>query len=96
MDLKEAEAEAYPELAEQILGEPVAPVVLPNAPKTETKFRTVYGVEVVDLDALIKAVYEKTAPRMALMANEKYLGERARSDKEEFSIDGCKLTKRLA
>ena len=95
VSMKQAEAAANPELAEEILSIPVAPVVLPNLPKTETVFRTNWFVEVTDLNALVKAVAEGDAPLPAVMADEKYLGERARSDKEHFNIPGCRAFSRL-
>ena len=76
-------------------GEPIAPVVLPNLEKTDTVFRTIWSAEVVDFDELLKAVYEGTAPKSCIVPNDKYLGERARSDKGEFNIAGCRAYSRL-
>ena len=89
------EAEANPELAEEILSEPVAPVILPNEAKTETVFREIWSFEVVDFDLLIKAVAAGRISNLALLPNEKFLGGQARDFKTQFSIPGCRAFSRL-
>lgn len=56
-----------------------------------TKPRARYSAEVVDLDALIKAVYEERAPKAYVMANQETLDRTATALREEFKVDGCKL-----
>jgi hypothetical protein len=86
------EAEASPEMAAEIMAEPitVAPVVIPNEIKTNARFRTIWAAEVTDFDALIKAVYEGKVSNLALLPNEKFLNEQARSFKNLLNITGVR------
>jgi len=90
------EAEASPEMADEILSEPitVAPVVIPSKIKTVAKFRTIWAAEVFDFDALVKAVADGRAPSIALLPNEKFLNEQARSFKHLLNISGVRPFKR--
>lgn len=85
-------AEVAPEIAEDIMAEPmtVAPVIIPNAIKSDAKFRTIWDVEVVDFDALIQAVVDKKISNIALLPNEKFLREQARSFKQHLQIPGVR------
>lgn len=89
---RKAEAEASPEMAAEIMAEPitVAPVVIPNEIKTNAKFRTIWAAEVVDFDLLIKSVAEGKVPSLALLPNEKFLNEQARSFKHLLNINGVR------
>lgn len=92
------EAEANPKQADDILSEPVsvAPVVVPkDLPKGGPVLRTVWGFEVVDIDELIKAVYEGKIANIALLPNDKFLGEQARSFKEHLMIPGVRSFSRM-
>lgn len=67
--------------------------VVPNAKVAGVSTRHTYGVEVVDLMALVQAVAAGTAPIQALQADTKFLGTQAKAFKEAFNFPGCKLTK---
>ena len=54
---------------------------------------TRYGFEVLDLMDLAKAVVAGTVPLIAILPNEVWIGGRARNDKDEFNVPGCRLTK---
>lgn len=90
------EAEASPEMAAEIMSEPilVAPVVLPNEVKTEVRFRTIWDAEVTDLRALVKAVVEGGAPLACVTADEKYLRKRAGADRDQLQIPGVRVYSR--
>lgn len=96
-DQKLAEAEAFPENADAILEEPVtvAPVVVPNDLKSETRFRTIWNCEIVDLSLLVKSVADGTAPLEAVCANEKYLRDLASVQKEKMNIPGVRAFSKL-
>lgn len=96
-DQKLAEAEACPEHADSILEEPVmvAPPVVPNDLKSETRFRTIWNCEVTDLMTLVKAVADGSAPIDAVCANEKYLRDLAGVQKEKMNIPGVRAYSKL-
>lgn len=81
--------------AEELLAAPVVPVpvVVPvEKPKAEgIGFRENYSVRVDDVRTLVKEVYEGRQPLVALLPNEKYLNEQARSLKKEYNIPGTTL-----
>ena len=58
-----------------------------------TSVVTRYGYELLDMMELAKAVVAGTLPLAAILPNETWLGNRARSDKDEFNVPGCRLTK---
>ena len=94
----ELEAAGELQQAEAILDEPVyvPPVIIQSvtAPKVQGKVaKTTYKARVTDLKALIKAVADGKAPIGALVANESFINNRARDDKENFSIPGCELVR---
>lgn len=88
---KAQEALENPEEAEQILAEEVivAPVIVPkDIPAGGPVVREYWDAEVVDFDALIKAVAEKRVSELALEPNAKFLRQQAQSFKSKLSIDG--------
>jgi len=91
------EAEQNPEIADQILSEPVsvAPVVLPkDLPAGGPVFRTIWDFEIFDIDLLIEAVARKQVASLALVPNEKFLRQQATSFKEHFNIPGVRAYSR--
>jgi hypothetical protein len=80
-----------------VLAAPVeAPhVPLPEVPKLSggVSERWEYKADLVDLMTLFRAVMAGTVPLAAVEASTKYLNARARSDKENFAIPGCRLLK---
>lgn len=54
---------------------------------------TRYGYEIIDLMELAKAVVAGTVPLAAFLPNDRWLGNRARNDKDEFKVPGCRLVK---
>lgn len=94
---KKQEAEANPELAEEILAEPiiVAPVIIPkDIPSGGPVLRRVWGAEVTDFAALVKAVAEGKVSDLALEPNMKFLNAQAKSFKEKLQIAGVRAYSR--
>ena len=90
---KRLEAEANPEIAEEILAEPVhtPPVVIPKEISSGGPvIREYWDAEVVDFPALIKAVAEGRVSDLALEPSASFLRKQAQSFKERLSIDGVK------
>ena len=56
--------------------------------------RTVYGCEVFDVKLLVADIVAGKAPYNLVEPNETALRQRAQSEKEEFKLGGCRLTKR--
>ena len=56
--------------------------------------RTVYGCEVFDIKLLVADIVAGRAPYNLIEPNETALRQRAQSEKEEFKLGGCRLTKR--
>lgn len=85
------------EAAEAVLEEPIiaAPVVIPaSAPKpVGSVARLNYRAEVTDLMKLVKAVAAGTVPLMAIVANEQFLNNQARTFKEGLSYPGVEVKK---
>jgi hypothetical protein len=54
-----------------------------------------WRAQVIDLEALVKAVAAKKIPAIAILPNEKFLNEQARSLKEQFNFPGCKSVREL-
>lgn len=70
----------------------VAPVVQIEQPKVAgISDRKVWKAECTDLKALVKAIAEGRAPLSYVMANDKVLGQQARSLKSEFVCDGVRV-----
>ena len=82
--------------AEAILDEEIilAPVVAPPAVQKQTgiSVRENWGFEVFDLKALVAAVVAGGVPASAIEANEKFLGQQARSLKAELRYPGVRVT----
>ncbi len=77
-------------LEEEVIAAPV--VIQAAAPKpTGSVARKNYQIEVTDLKALVTAVVAGQVPLMAVVANESFLGQMAKSMKESFSYPGVKL-----
>ena len=83
------------EAAEAVLEETIiaAPVVIPaSAPKpTGSVSRESYKAEVTNLMELVKAVAAGTVPLMAVVANESFINNQARTFKEALSYPGVKV-----
>lgn len=80
--------------AEAILDKPmnVAPVVLPQAPRPGgISMRDEWKFEVNNLMELAKAVVAGKIPITAIQANEKFLGQQARSLKGEMKYPGVRV-----
>ena len=56
--------------------------------------RTIYGCEVFDIKLLVADIVAGQAPYNLIEPNETALRQRAQSEKEEFKLGGCRLTKR--
>ena len=56
--------------------------------------RTIYGCEVFDIKPLVADIVAGRAPYNLIEPNETALRQRAQSEKEEFKLGGCRLTKR--
>jgi hypothetical protein len=84
------------EAAQQLLEEPIIapPVVLlspaPSKP-TGSVTRTIYSAEVTNFKELVEAVASGKVPLMALLPNDQFLNQQAKSFKEGFSMPGVKL-----
>lgn len=93
----ELEASGDAEQAAAVLEEPVmAPVVIQAvaAPRVAGQVsKATYKMRVVDMKKLLRAVLDGVIPIHAVTANESYLNNRARDDKEAFDIPGCELVK---
>ena len=80
-----------------VLEAPIVPQYVP--PPEPTKIgggvteRWEYAAEVIDLLVLLRAVVAGRVPLSAVEPSTKYLNSRARSDKENFDIPGCRLLK---
>lgn len=73
--------------AEEVLDIPTiaTPAKTPDPVKSDgISFQDYWSFEVTNLAELVKAVATGTVPLMAIMANEKFLGQQARSLKEQF------------
>ncbi len=83
------------EAADAVLEEPIvaAPVVIPNAaPKpTGSVARKNYTIRVTDLKALVAAVAKGEVMILAIEANESWLAQKAKNEKEAFSVPGVEL-----
>lgn len=83
------------EAAEAVLEEPViaAPVIIPvSAPKpTGSVAKKSYSIRVTDLKALVAAVAAGKVLPLAVVANESWLGAKARNEKEAFCVPGIEL-----
>ena len=83
------------EAAEAVLEEPVvaAPVVIAaTAPKpTGSVARKNYSIKVTDLKALVAAVAQGKVLLAAIEPNEAWLAQKARNEKEGFSVPGVEL-----
>lgn len=91
-DQKVERAEIKADTFEQVAATVVAPVIRREAPKVAgLATRKVWKAEVVDLMALVKAVAEGKAPLALLMANDKLIGQQARSLGAEFVTPGIKV-----
>jgi hypothetical protein len=79
-----------------------APIEAPYVPPAEVKLgggvseRWQYSAQVVDLMTLLKAVVSGAASLSCIEANMQYLNARARSDKRNFAIAGCRLVEKPA
>lgn len=86
--------------AEAVIAEPVrAPVVVApvTTPKVEGfSYRSVWGFEVFDEDALVAAALKGEIPRQAVIPNDKFLGEQARSLKTAMNWPGVRVVERKA
>lgn len=87
------QAAALMEEAIKVESKPVQSVhveIAPTLPKLQSVEKQKHHVESVDLEALIKAVFEGKAPRAALKieANMTYLNGRARDEGESLNIPG--------
>lgn len=78
-----------------------APIEMPYVPPPEpvkigggVSERWEYTAVVDNTALLLRSVLAGTVPYSAIEVNMKYLNSRARSDKENFSIPGCRLVKR--
>ena len=95
---EELEKAGLKQEAEQVISEPVqADVVL--APKTTPKvegfsYRTIYSAEVFYLPGLIAAVAAGAVPQAAILPNQQFLNEQARSLKHELKWPGVKVIER--
>lgn len=90
----ELEKSGKTEAADSILEEPVIapPSLIEESPKVDgLSFQDYYGFEVQDLMSLVIAVSRREVPLMALLPNEKFLGQQARSMKDHFKFPGVKL-----
>jgi hypothetical protein len=95
----DAEASGSKAVADAILDMPTeqAPVVLPKAtPKVAggPVFRTVWGFEVTDFDALVRAVAEKKVSPNVLQVNETILRKMAEALKDTLNIPGVRAFSR--
>jgi hypothetical protein len=83
------------EASEAMLAEPIiaAPVVVPAAaPKpTGSVAKKNYSIRVTDLKALVAAVAAGKVLPLAVVANEAWLGAKARNEKEAFCVPGVEL-----
>ena len=93
----ELEGEGNVHAAEALLEEPVVPVVVIQAsapPKVSGQVgKITYGCAVTNLRELAKAVAEGKISEQAICPNHAWLNNKARLDKESFSVPGCTLTK---
>jgi hypothetical protein len=88
----EERAAAKAEEAAQQAAMVVAPVIQREAPKVPgISSRETWHAECVDLRALVKAVHEGRAPLSFLIANDKVLGQQARSLKADLVCDGVRV-----
>lgn len=69
-----------------------APVAKPKG----FSVRTVYGCEVVNKMALLKAIVEGKAPHTLVVPDDSALRRKAQAEKEAFDVPGCRLTTRQA
>lgn len=86
-----AEQAGEPEVAEQIISEPVAPepVFVPKAtPKTATTFRTQWYAEVTDIKTLCRAIADGRQPVALIEPNMPALNKMATALKSTLSIPG--------
>ncbi|NKE69849.1 hypothetical protein [Candidatus Manganitrophus noduliformans] len=87
------QAAALMEEAIKIESKPVQSVhveIAPTLPKLQSVEKQTYHAEVVDLEALIKAVFEGKVPRAAIKieANMTYLNNRAKMEEASLNIPG--------
>lgn len=90
----ELEKSGKMEAAESVLEEPIIapPALVAEAPKVEgLSFQDYYSFEIEDFKKLIVAVAAGEIPVVALLPNDKFLGQQARSMKEHFKYPGVKL-----
>jgi hypothetical protein len=85
---KAEQAEAKREQA-AVVPTPVIAVETPRVAGIAT--RTTHRAEVTDLDALVAAVASGKVPKLALIPNEKFLNEQARSYKSALNWPGVKV-----
>lgn len=83
-----------------IVQPPPAPIVAkkiePSFTKTSGfKTRTIYSCKILDIDALRSAAIQDTSLLKYLIADEKALNTEAADKKEEFTIPGCELVRRV-
>lgn len=81
---------------EAVLSAPVEVVAVPAPPPPAMQGvseRWEYTAQCLDPMALLRAVVAGQVPLAAIEVSQKYLNARARSDKELFSIPGCRLLK---
>jgi len=91
-DARLEEAQACPEIADEILARPlaVAPVVIPKENLGGPVFKTIWDAEVYDLDLLIKAVSNGAAPRECLMPDTKFLRRQAVAFQDRLNLAGVR------
>jgi hypothetical protein len=89
------ERDGFKEAAREVLDTPVempmvvAPRVVPKGYGAAT--RKTWKVAVMDMRALVKAVMDGTVPMIALMPNDVFLGQQARSLKNEMKYPGVRV-----
>lgn len=90
----ELEKSGKKEQADDVLNMPItaAPVKEPELAKTEgITYRDYWSFEVIDAMELVKAVAAGVVPLMAVLPNDKFLGQQARALKEQFKFPGVRL-----
>ena len=90
----ELEKSGKAEAADSVLEEPIIapPSLIEAAPKVEgLSFQDYYTFEIEDFKKLVQAVAAGEIPIVALLPNDKFLGQQARALKEHFKFPGVKL-----
>ena len=90
---KEQEARKAEELRQKEAsdkGQEAPPPVQEPAKIAGISVSETWCAEVIDVEALVKAVASKKIPSISVLPNEPFLNQQARSLKEQFNFPGCK------